>query len=96
LQSSHYYKYTVAEICRNYLDIWPTAALAGHHIAAVVVSAAGVAVTRAAPQRVRGQAKVLRLALVAVTPHHVPLTVTAPWKSIERMTTYRNSFDLNS
>jgi hypothetical protein len=76
----------------NHLDVWPTAALAGHHIAAVVVCAAGVAVTRAAPQRVRGQTKVLRLALVAITPHHVPLTVTAPWKSIERMTTYRNLF----
>jgi hypothetical protein len=68
----------------NHLYIWPTAALAGHHIAAVVVRAAGVAVTRAAAQRVRGQAKVLRLALVAVTTHHVPLAVAAPWKCIER------------
>jgi hypothetical protein len=95
--------YTIIEICyyikifnQNHLDVGPTAALAGHHIAAVVVGAAGVAVTRAAPQRVRGQAKVLRLALVAVTTHHVPLTVAASWKSIERMTTYRNLFDLNS
>ncbi len=80
-------------IVENHLDVGPTAALAGHHIAAVVVRAAGVAVTRAAAQRVRGQAKVLRLALVAVTTHHVPLTVAAPWKSIQknqRMTTYRN------
>ncbi len=80
----------------NDLDVGPTAALSGHHIAAVVVCAAGVAVTRAAAQRVRGQAKVLRLALVAVTPHNVPLTVAAPWKSIQRMKTYRNLFDLNS
>ncbi len=88
---SHDYTYTVVEICYynkifnpNHLDVWSTAALAGHHIAAVVVRAAGVAVTRAAPQRVRGQAKVLRLALVAVTPHHVPLAVAATWKSKQR------------
>jgi hypothetical protein len=60
-----------------YLDIGTAAALAGHDIAAVVVSAAGVAVAGPAAQRVRGQAEMLRLTLITVAANHVSLTVAA-------------------